>query len=415
MDKSRTTKILIVILAAFILITVVSQIIVVQQDICRTEVARLYQMTDTIKFDGVFLRNEHTVSASVDGVLQYEHDDGAKVAKNSVIANVYKSGEDIELCRKIDTFTTRLETLKDAQNLAGTDSSQVEVFNNLITEKHSELTQAISSGDYEAVSALKYQLLNLQSKRDIAKGRTTGYENVISDIESRISSLKTGISGDPTAVISGETGYFVSSTDGYEDILSKDEASSVTAQQIKDVIASPVKSVTDNAVIGKMIEDYTWKLAAVVDTHSATLINVGSYVKLYYAADGSVINVLAESVTKQDDGSAVVIFSGDILTSSLAAARTGRFELMVDGYNGIRIPAQSVRFNEKGEKGVYILFGNMGYFRKIEELYSGEDFVIVKYLPGNEDGYLELYDDVIVSGKFDIYTSENSKEGSEAG
>ncbi len=414
MDKSGTTKVLIVILSLFLLITIVSQAVVVPQNVARTEVARLYQMNDTVKLDAVLLRDEHTVAAKTDGILLYEYDDGARVAKNTVIASVYAKGEDIELCRRIDTLNLRLETLKDAQSLAGTDSSQVEAFNKLITEKHSELMTAIQNGNYDEIDTIKYQLLNLQSKRDIAKGKTDGYESVISGIEEEITSLENRISSSPKTLVAGETGYFVSSTDGYEGELSIEAAKTITPAQINEILKAPAKTAVKTDIIGKMIEDYNWKLAAVLNDHDATLIEVGRKVKLTYAADGSTIDAVADSVTKQADGTSVVIFSGDILTPALAAARIGKFELLIEGYSGIRIPSQAIRFNEKGEKGVYILSGNIGYFRKINELYSGEDFVICEYNPYNDE-YLELYENVIVSGKFEEYKppADDGEEESE--
>ena len=52
--------------------------------------------------------------------------------------------------------------------------------------------------------------------------------------------------------------------------------------------------------------------------------------------------------------------------------------------------------------GVYIKTMNKVYFRKLDKLYETDDFVISRTYYDNKEGYLELYDDVIVKGK-DLY------------
>lgn len=62
MDRTLTTKLITVVLAIFLLVTVVSQFFVGGEHSYRTEVALRYDSQDTIEFYGVFARNEHTVS-----------------------------------------------------------------------------------------------------------------------------------------------------------------------------------------------------------------------------------------------------------------------------------------------------------------------------------------------------------------
>ena len=414
MDKSKTTTILAILLTVFLIATIVGQAVVIPQNSCKTEVARLYELTDTVKFDGVFLRDEHTVERSYSGVLQYEQEDGSRLAKNSVIANVYASSSDIAVCQKIDKLKMKIATLEEAQKLAGTDGSQAEAFNNLITEKHSEIITALNDNDYKKAGELKYELLELQSKRDIAKGRAEGYESVISELKEEVDELTLRIGSEPQAIISGETGYFVSNTDGYEASLSVDMANTITPSQIKEIVETPEKAVGDSGAIGKMIDGYKWKLATVLEDNRASLLSTGEKVRLYFAADGSTLEVTVDYIQKHDGEGTVVVFAGDNLNAGLASSRTGKFELVISRYSGIRLPSEAIRFNAEGEKGVYVLYGNLGYFKTVEELYSGEDFIIVKHYPDNYTNYLDLYDNVIVDGKFEIYKPEEESQNGES-
>ena len=406
MDKSRTTTVFSVVLVVFLVLTIIGQMIVVPENAYRTETARLYDLQDTVEFDGVFIRDEHTIDYSYSGVLQYEHEDGSRLAINSVIASAYASASDIDICEKIEKLNKRIETLRDAQSLAGADGSQAEAYNKLIGEKHTEIITALDEGDYKKASDLKYEMLNLQSKRDIAKGRTESFEGVIESLENEVKELSARITGEPQPLVSGETGYFVSNTDGYESELSMADAKSITPAQIADIIEKPKKSPSGSNTIGKMIDGYKWKLAAVIDNDRAALLSVGDKERLFFSADGSTLTVTVDDIHKYDGEGTVVVFSGDNLNAEIASARTGKFELVLSRYSGIRISADAIRINDKGEKGVYILYGNEGYFRRVTEIYSGEDFVIVEHRPNNQDKYIDLYDIVIVEGKFKIHVSE---------
>lgn len=404
MDRTLTTKLITIVLAIFLLVTVVSQFFVGTEHSYRTEVALRYDSQDTIEFYGVFARNEHTVSRSTNGIIQYAHEDGSKVGKNSVIANTYSSASDITLTADIKNLQKRIDTLTDAQSLAGTDNSQIEAFDKLITEKHSQLIRAINSGEYSAVADIKYELLNLQSKRDMVKGKVTDYSSVISSLNSRIKTLESRISAEPVSILSEETGYFVSSIDGYESKITYDNIDTITPAEIAETVKDPKTASASGNIIGKMIEDYKWKLAATFTEGQAAVLTENTNVQIIVGADQSEITAKVENIEKHGDDY-VAVFSADDLNSTIASSRVGRFKLLVDSYNGIRIASSAIHFDKDNNIGVYIKSGTQAQFVKIERIYSSEDYVIVRDTTG-KSGYLSLYDNVIVEGK-DLYDGKN--------
>lgn len=404
MDRTLTTKLVTAVLAVFLLVTIVSQFFVGSDRSYKTEVALKYDSQDTIEFYGVFARNEHVVTRKVNGIMQYEHEDGSKVGKNSVIANTYSSASDITLTADIKKLQTRIDTLTDAQSLVGTDNSQIEAFDKLITEKHSKLIAAINSGDYSSVSQLKYELLNLQSKRDMVKGKVSDYSSVISSLNSKIKTLEGRISASPVQVLAEETGYFVSSIDGYESKITYDNIDSITPSQISETVKTPELKSASGDVIGKMIDDYKWKLAATFTEGQAAVLTENTQVRLVLGADQSEITAKVENIEKYDNDY-VVIFSADDINSVIASSRVGRFKLLVDSYNGIRIASSAIHFDKDNNIGVYVKRGSQAYFVQVDRIYSSEDYVIVRDTTG-QSGYLSLYDDVIVEGK-DLYDGKN--------
>ena len=81
--------------------------------------------------------------------------------------------------------------------------------------------------------------------------------------------------------------------------------------------------------------------------------------------------------------------------------RTLNAELVIDSYSGLKISSSAIRVNDKGEKGVYVQNGNLVEFKKVNIIYSGDDFILSETDVG-KDGYVKLYDNIIIEGK-DLY------------
>ena len=170
--------------------------------------------------------------------------------------------------------------LEDAQALVGTDSSQLESFATQIYEKQSQIAQYLYDGDYKSASALKDDMLNLQSKKEIVKGAETSYQSKITEIENRIIMLKGQISREPYAISIGETGYFVSKVDGFEDALNSETVFELTKAQIEHVISAEEQETNPSGVIGKLIDGYKWYMVAIFDTVRLGTVFEGATVTL---------------------------------------------------------------------------------------------------------------------------------------
>lgn len=400
MDDSKTTKVISILLVFFLLVTVISQIYIKVNQPVKTEVAMRYSTTESLLFKGVYIRNEHTVPYSTSGIISYTHEDGSKLAKNSVIAKVYKTDSDLEIKQQIEDINKRISQLTDAQSLVGTDSSQLEAFNTQISEKHAAIVKIIDNENYSEIKNLKYEYLNLQCKKDIVKGISTGFDDKITALKSQITALEAKISKQPTDVTVDETGYFVSITDGYENSINYETAQNLSQEDIDSIIKAPVKE-TESNVIGKIVDDYKWRFVGVLDADDTLMVMEGKTVELRVGSDSKTISATVVSVSKGDNGKNTIIFECDQLSADFVESRVAQFRLLLDDYNGIRISADAIRFDAEQNAGVFIKSGVEVLFKKINVVYSSDDFVIAQDTTG-EDGYISLYDNVIIEGK-DLY------------
>ena len=227
---------------------------------------------------------------------------------------------------------------------------------------------------------------------------------MISSLNARIKTLESRISAEPASVLSEETGYFVSSIDGYESKITYDNIGTITPAEIAETVKNPKTASASGDIIGKMIEDYKWKFAATFTEGQAAVLTENTNVQIIVGADQSEITAKVENIEKHGDDY-VAVFSADDLNSTIASSRVGRFKLLVDSYNGIRIASSAIHFDKDNNIGVYIKSGTQAQFVKIERIYSSEDYVIVRDTTG-KSGYLSLYDNVIVEGK-DLYDGKN--------
>lgn len=397
--RSRWTTVIVVLLSVFVITVAVGQIFFAGGDEIKTETALFYDMEEEIPFTGVYLRDETVIYSQGMGVLSYEHEDGSKVGKSSVIARRYKTESEIDSRREIETLKSRIAVLQSAERLIGTDNSQLEAISGQINECHSELISCIQSGQYSEAETFRDNMLESLCKREITLKECDGYSEKISALQNRVNELEVSLSGDVSDITADGTGYFVSGVDGYEGELSFSDIENIDADILRGIIASPVKS-RDSRAIGKLISDYRWRAAAVIDTDKMFGINEGSSVMLRVGSNPQLLDAVVVSAEDCGDGQSVYIFECDKLTKAVTGGRTARFKLVVNSYGGLRVSRDAIHYDDDGNRGVYIIRGTTLKFKKINVVYWGEGYIICSQEKG--DDYLKLYDRIVTQGR-DLY------------
>ena len=391
-----TTRIVSILVILFLIVTIVSQLFIHYYNPLKTEPAVIYNFEDYIQSMGVFVRSEKCVNYSGGGIISYVYSDGEKLAKNSSIAQIYSSQSDLSIQRQIDELNRQIEVLKDAEKLIGSDNSQIEAFSNQIYENHTKIMQYIADGDYASASSLKNDYLNLQSKRQIVNGTTGDYKSKIAELESRIAALNGQITALPKDLTLQDTGYFVSSVDGYESSLNYDSIDDLTEAKIEEIIKNPVLSV-DSSAVGKIISDYKWKMICVVSGAQSINIYKNAVLDLRIGNEITTAKAVVENVKDLPSGNKMLVLDFDVLNQNFVSNRTAKIKILFDEYSGIRIPSSAIHFDDEGKMGVFIKLGVNIYFRYIDVVRTEGDYTLVKDTT-DKNGYLSLYDSVIVEG-----------------
>mgnify|MGYP000915475588 CR=1 FL=1 len=396
--KSRIVKVVGYIMAIFLIVMIISQIVIKFNVSYKEETALPYSTSRTVAFQAVFIRNEQVIDKNMSGVLSFAVSNGSKVAKNSVVAQAYSSQQDINYQTQAKELEKKISSLKDAQALVGADNSQLDSFNKQISEKHLIYMDYIQKKDFSSASDVKNELYSLYIKRDIIKGEINNYNDKIQQVEQELSRIKSLISKSAVPVTSDSPGYFSSSVDGLEGELSKGNLNSITADRVKEIVQNPPSAISGK--VGKLIDDYEWYAVAVVDSSAFAQYHQGAVLSLRSDIDGITIKALLEKKTDLNDGTSLIFFSNDVLNENFASNRVVQFKLIQGDYSGIRITRDALRQNENNEYGVYVRVGTQIFFRKIDIMYWEEEYVVVEN--SVEDGYVSAYDNYIVKGK-DLY------------
>lgn len=395
-----TTRIVWILVIVFVMVTIISQLVIHYYDPLIIEPALHYNSEDYIQSTGIYVREEKYVNYNGSGIISYVYSDGEKLAKNSVVAEVYSSQSDLALQLRIDELSQQIEVLKDAGKLVGSDNSQLEAFSNQIYECHTKLMQSIIDGDYDIAASLKNDYLNLQSKRQIVNGTTSDYTAKISELENAIAALSAQISSKPYDLLLQDTGYFVTYTDGYETVLNYDSISELNENTIEDIIKNPEKQVS-SSVIGKIISDYRWKMVCVVPKTDSMSIYKDAQLSVRIGNDASAVTATVESVTDFKSDNRMLVLDFDVFNDKYINGRIVQIKILFDETEGIRIPSSAIHFDDDGNIGVFVKVGVNISFKKIEVIRTDGTYTLVRDTT-EKDEFLSLFDSVIVEGT-DLY------------
>lgn len=403
-------KVLFVLLAGLILCSVFNSVYTNVTEEYKTQTAVIYSSADKVSFRGVYIRDESVIKKSYTGVLSYPISDGSKVANGSVVAYVYENESDIEINRKIQELSDEIDLLKAAQNPGTVLTADPAFISSLISQRYQSVATKLAKRDISDIKSQRDDLLTLMSIYQISVKQEDGYDDRIAELNGQIDELVKKRKNSKSEIVSPDSGYFVSSTDGYESVLTIDNSGKLSAETIKDVIAneSSVKASRDKNEIGKLVRGYNWKIAGVID-NSESVYNPGNTVKLSFASTPDTVTATIEALEPTEDPEEwVLILRCEEMTFDLVQKRVERVEMTLNDFEGIKVPREALRFNKNNEKGCYVLWGQRVLFKKVDPIFESEDYMLSR-LTSNEE-YVCVYDDIIIEGVDTAAYMANSDE-----
>lgn len=361
-----------------------------------TKEAVLCSINEDISFEGIIIRDETVIpysGYSSSDIISYNYADGSKVSKGDKLAQIFSTPEEASASSRLAKTEAKIEMLKRAQNPGTTDYVQPESISRRIDENYKQLIALSNENRFAGFEEQKNDMTLVMNIFNIISGLSANYNVRISELETEAVKLRQQAASAKGEKLADQTGYFVSCCDGYEDILNKKKALSLTEQDINTIIAEADSKRRDvpQSLIGKMFSDYSAYIVGVIDNDPR--VTVDSRLKLSSDSSDTLYDVTVVSCRDMGDGKSVAVFSCDILDTALASSRIHSMQLIFDEYSGIKVPRTAIRFLGE-DKGVYVILGEDITFKKIDVIYEGSDFVISRNT--SDDDSLRLYDQILL-------------------
>lgn len=368
----------------------------------RTLTAGAVTMADSIRTEGVVVRQETVIPQETAGVISYTVRDVQRVSAGTEIARLFETDSAARSFDSAAALSKEIGLLRQAQTDGANAGTDVNLILSQVSGDLYEYISVLQTGRYAQLDSVRSSLNYSLNKLGIAVGRETDYETLLADLQAQYDAQAAqGVS--VASVYAPHTGYFFYDADGYES-LTPEQAQLFTPQQLASLESSWPRDTA--AAVGKMVGSYRWYYLCAVSAQEAERFIPGSGVTLNFT-DAGLTGIAAEVVSvgePDEEGRAVVTLCSEQMEENFSALRFEVAEVQFASYHGIRINRAAMHINEQGEHGVYIKFGSLVRFRRITPIFETESYILVP-LDAQDDRYkdlgpneVKLYDEVIVEG-----------------
>lgn len=391
----RDNKVLKIILCIIAIVFIVHQIYSSTYKPITTVSAEYHTIIEGFPINVTIIREEKIIESNTKGALHFTLADGERASKNGIIANIYSDASTSVTVNRIEQLESRIKDIEEMQSYNDVEAADIKLVNNKVNNSLNELIRGIASGDFSSVEADSAELLTNISRRQMITGEETDFSARLDELKGELDKLQASLPQPIGSITADESGYFVSTVDGYETVLSCDDIESLTPERLESL----KKAEIPKNAIGKIVSGYTWYIAAKVDISDSLKYKVDDKLTLQTTLKSTPhINVKVENInTSQEKNEAVIIFSCDQMNSELASMRQGNMTIINNTYSGLKLPAKAMRFKDE-KAGVFVRSGMTIKFVEVNVIYKTDEYFICEQQVSN-DSVLRLYDDVVVKGK----------------
>lgn len=348
---------------------------------------------NSIPMTGWLVRDEETFHSDA-ATVTHSLREGERVGFHQTVAMAYDSDQALNTVTEIGNLELQLQQLEFALT-SYLDADAALKLDSSITGSILALRQNLAGGDYSSassdVSTLKAAILKSSHSYESAEE----VQENITAVKQQLDSLRSSLTG-AEPITAPRSGTYSSVCDGYEYVLTPDFLSGVTPSALDNV-----KAAGNNGNVGKLIYGDTWYYTAAVDARAAESLRAGQFVTLRLAKGMTQdVPVQVASISREEDGRVAVVLSCDEFLAQTTQLRHQAAELILDSFQGLRVPTTALRLDEDGQSGVYCVVGVSARFKPVSVVYQGDGYTLVRPA-ANAAGsaILRSGDEVIVTAK----------------
>ncbi len=382
---------------------VVREFYILSFDKVETVMAVEQQVNNSLFTKGFFIREEEYIINSASGTVVPVAEDGKKVSAGNTVAMVFNNDEAVTNYMRAQSLRNELERLIKLNSITPSSAIDTKGLDRIIDNSVSELADAVHSGNLASLSDYYSSLRDSITKKQLMLGEDIEFQSIIDSVNSELAALESGNTSHSSITADG-SGYYISKVDGFETAFDYSSVASISPEQVDSLLTAPKTAVPEN-VMGKLVTGFNWYVVCKLDVKNVANLAPGSKVTIAFPySSTSPLEARVEAVNVSGADKAAVVLGCNIMNEELANMRCEEIEIIFKTISGYRIPVEAIRKEEdrsdrgterEGTKyiGVYILRSNTVTFRKINIVWTSDDYVICA------DDEIKLYDQIIVKGK----------------
>ncbi len=400
LSKNTIKYIACTVLGVLIICYFVFQVVQMNASPYKTEVAVERKVESIISAKAFAIRDEEYLKTeNVNGTVVSIAEDGKRVGSGDAVAVVFQSSESASAYVRINELEKEINYYKQLKNRVGVGTNAPSSYNDSIDNACiSFIAASRNCIDSEFDEAL-IDLRDSVTARQLAVGTQLSVDAKLSSLEAELIDLKSKAVGF-TTVASPNPGYYIGSVDGFENAIAySDVLNNINCDTITNLLSYGKQETADN-VMGKLVDSFDWYFVCNIPYGDSGQLKADKKVTVNIpnTAVGSIECQIAYIGAKEGDFVPLVL-KCNIMNRDVANLRIEDIEIISDEYTGIRINNKAIRELD-GEKGVYVLRGNIIQFKKINIISSSEEYSIVEKV--DDSSYIKQYDTVITEG-VDLY------------
>jgi len=391
MKKTPIFSILIAAVLCAVVVYFTGQIRQYVSDPLTTTLVYEAESQDSIPLDGYLVRQEETFHAD-SGTISHSQSEGAKVGVGQTLAICYEDASMLETAKQVEAYEDRLEQLEFALN-SYLDPDAALRLDSTITESIVQIRQEISGGDYaegyDRVASLKSSVM----KRSYSYTTVEEIEADISEVQKDLAAAKNAISG-AREITAPYSGTYSAICDGYETVLTPAFLEGITVEALESITPG-----ADDANVGKLISGDTWYYASVMSEEAADILKDRSTATLRLAKGlNTDLTMSIVEITKSENGKCVIVLKCDKYMAQTTLLRHQAAEIILQKYEGLRVPDTALRVSSEGVSGVYCVAGVTARFKPVDIVWRGNGYALVKPSEGTSGTtVLRIGDEVIAT------------------
>lgn len=365
-----------------------------------TQTAILEVYENKIDTAGYIVRTEQVYNAPASGKVYHYIQEGTRVGKGRVLSTVYTgdvSEEALQELNGINQKIAEIETEGEVTSyMAGGNNSEEDIENiknNIISAKRNRKIDKIAN--------YKAQINAVITGDSKAEGAVS-----LEDLIAKKNAVEASIVSPKNDIYSQISGVFSKNVDSLENILTPKD---VLTYKLADYesLAETAKENKDSADSGqpvcKVVNNHEWYVMTTVAREQSDEVKVGKKVKMRFGyLPGVTANGRIEYISQEDSNTdkMVVVIKFEEYCEGVFSLRFSEMELILESYEGYRIPVSALRVTEDGKKGVLVKEAGAQVIKPCNVVYSDTvgQTVIITPVSGSKN-LLRDNDSIVIGEK----------------